>query len=129
MSSKMIPWLVAALLLLAACREPAAEVAPTPLPEPATATPLATAAPAATSTNAPLAPTETPPPPTAAPKPTATLPAPSPTSLSPFSGPTVAGRIALRELPGAGRGPVALALLDGRLYVANLTTANLSVIE
>jgi len=129
MSSKMIPWLVAALLLLAACREPAAEVAPTPLPEPATATSLATAAPAATSTSAPLAATETPPPPTAAPKPTATLPAPSPTSQSPFSGPTVAGRIALRELPGAGRGPVALALLDGRLYVANLTTANLSVIE
>jgi len=43
--------------------------------------------------------------------------------------PSIVAEIVLHELPGRGVAPKAMAFLDGRLYVANLATANVSVIE
>lgn len=51
---------------------------------------------------------------------------PSPSSLAQ---PQLVGEISLLAVPGIGRNPQALAVLDGRLYVANRGTDNVSVIE
>ncbi|UCC76749.1 MAG: hypothetical protein JSW37_14800, partial [Anaerolineales bacterium] len=63
--------------------------------------------------------------PTAVPSPTATL-APSPTQVAK---PQAVREVTLRALPGVGRAPQAIAVLDGIVYVANRTTHNVSVIE
>ncbi len=63
--------------------------------------------------------------PTAVPTPTATL-VPSPTQPAK---PQAVRELTLRALPGVGRAPQAIAVLDGRVYVANRTTDNVSVIE
>lgn len=63
--------------------------------------------------------------PTATPTPTATT-IPSPTSPTK---PQLVREIKLRSLTGAGHNPQAVAALDGRVYVANRRTDNVSVIE
>jgi len=63
--------------------------------------------------------------PTATSVPTATA-LPSPTLPTE---PQIIGEITLRPLPGVGRGPQAIAVLDGRVYVANRSSDNVSVIE
>lgn len=59
--------------------------------------------------------------------PTFTLPTPTktpaPTAI------TLGARFVLRDLPGAGRGPSALAMLDGKIFVANSATDNVAVIQ
>ncbi len=74
---------------------------------------------------APLTPTPTPLARVATPSPAATIP-PSPTLPSK---PQSVGEITLRTLPGVGHNPQAIAVLDGRVYVANRSTDNVSVIE
>lgn len=75
----------------------------------------------------PLLPTPTPSPlpPTAAPSPTVTMP-PAPTRPGKLQ---FIGEIKLRALPGVGHNPQAVAVLDGRIYIANRSTNNVSVIE
>lgn len=82
---------------------------------------------------APLAPISQP---TTAPSITATLPAPTTvptralaTSTIAASAPTVRERILLRELPGIGRQPYALAALGDKIYAACSGTQNLAVIQ
>lgn len=76
--------------------------------------------------------------PTAAPS--SAAPGTTPTGLSPVStspptrtrapeSPSVLSRFNLNELPGEGRGPVALALLGETLYVANRQSSNLAVVK
>ncbi|MBC7265277.1 MAG: hypothetical protein H5T64_13120 [Chloroflexi bacterium] len=61
------------------------------------------------------------------PSPTATV---SPTfTPPPFDRPTLLGTISLRHLPAQGRDPSDLAVVNGRVYVANRMTANVSIIE
>lgn len=54
---------------------------------------------------------------------------PTPTSLPTPVAIAFGSRFALRDLPGAGRNPVAMALLDGKVYVVNSTTDNVAVIQ
>ncbi len=63
--------------------------------------------------------------PTATAVPTATT-APSPTPVSQVQ---LVGEVSLHSLPGTGHNPQALTVLDDRVYVANRTTNNVSVIE
>ncbi|KPL22404.1 MAG: hypothetical protein AMJ93_07230 [Anaerolineae bacterium SM23_84] len=63
--------------------------------------------------------------PTLGPSPTATL-VPSPTQPPK---PQTVREVTLRALPGVGHAPQAIAISDGRVYVANRTTQNVSVIE
>jgi YVTN family beta-propeller protein len=63
--------------------------------------------------------------PTAIPSPTATL-VPSPTRPTQ---PQLVREVTLRSLPDVGHNPQAIAVLDGRIYVANRSTDNVSVIE
>lgn len=44
------------------------------------------------------------------------------------SSPAIVGRVTLRDLHGAGRGPLGIALLDGKIYVLNQDTHNLAVV-
>ena len=94
--------MISALVLgSAACSSPAA--APTPTSTMKVATPAPTSVPS-------LTPTSRPPP---------TLP----------SAPQLVGEITLRPAPGVGHGSRAIAMLDGRTYVANYGSDSVSVIE
>ncbi|MBM4428884.1 MAG: hypothetical protein FJ026_00865 [Chloroflexi bacterium] len=78
-----------------------------------------------------LPPTATAPPQTATSLPTAS-PWPSATAyLSPTNPalPQLVAEVPLRPLPGIGHNPQAVAVLDGRVYVANRQTDNVSLIE
>jgi len=59
---------------------------------------------------------------------TQTIHLPTPAS-GPPSGLQQIAEVRLRNLPASGRSPAALALLDGRLYVANWGSGNVSIIE
>jgi YVTN family beta-propeller protein len=63
--------------------------------------------------------------PSAVASPTAT---PLPSSTRPTK-PQFVREVTLRSLPGVGHNPQAIAVLDGRIYVANRSTDNVSVIE
>jgi len=82
----------------------------------------ATPSAAATATARPQSPTAAP---TATSRPVSTV-APSPTFVDAVR---FVGDIQLGALPGIGHDPQAVALLDGRIYVANRSTNNVSVIE
>ncbi len=95
------------MLLLAACGAPAAPtLPPTALPSPLPSLAASAPSPTTAPTRAALA--------------TPTLPA---------SAPTVRERFFLRELPGSGRRPLAVAALDGKVYALCGETANLAVIQ
>ena len=97
-----------------------------PSPLPATPTPDLTLSPlpptsAPTQTGTPVpSPTRT-----STPGPT-DAPTPAPLTLTE---PAIVAEIALRDLPGTGRSPSGLAWLDGRLYVTNMATANVSIVH
>lgn len=59
--------------------------------------------------------------------PSTSAPVPSPTSAPSVLG--VRERIVLRDLPGIGRNPYAIAALDGKVYTVNSTTDNVAVIQ
>ncbi len=67
------------------------------------------------------------------PTPTSPVVSSTPTSVPSFtSAPSVLGvreRIVLRDLPGIGRNPYAIAVLDGKVYTVNSTTDNVAVIQ
>ncbi len=97
-----LAWVALALVFLTvACASPPALRTPTLTPRPVT------------------------PMPTVAPSPTATV---SPSPTLPGS-PQLIEEITLRALPGVGHSPQAIAVLQGRVYVANRNTDNVSVIE
>lgn len=63
---------------------------------------------------------------------TPTLPLATPTPIpspTPLSAPAAIGTIELRLMAGVGRNPKALAIINGRLYVVNWDTDNVSIIE
>lgn len=122
-----------------------ADTTPTPTRIPPSAAPI----PLAQTTNAPTAPSSnnaaaTPTLPSLATLPPATLAGtpterPSatllpPTTLAPTqkqapSAPAILTEFRLFDLPGEGRGPVALAQLGGTLYVVNRSSGNVAVVE
>ena len=104
--SRWARWLVA--LLAATLSLGCTQATPTPVPAFVSATPAA-AAPLASSPTPPRSPT----------------PAPTPTPQEPW----IVGCVPLYHLPGQGIEPRAMAATEGRLYVANAQSANLSVIE
>ena len=77
-------------------------------------------APSATSTPPPTPPVRAP---TATPLPSVTLAPTLPVK------PELVGQVALDALPAVGHAPQAMTILDGRVYVANRGTDNVSVIE
>lgn len=102
------------LLLLVGCR-PAPSATPrptaTPFPTAAVATIVPTAVVTAMATARPT-----------------TMPTASPTAtLEPV--PSVVGTLELYSLPGSGKNPSSMVILGERLYVANWSTDNVSVIE
>jgi len=109
-----LSWLLALTVAVAAC-------APTPAPPTATATSHAQT-PRLTDGRTEYPPT---PAPTATALPTAAT-APSPTTVPQVQ---LVGEVSLRSLPGIGHNPQALTVLGSRVYVANRTTNNVSVIE
>jgi YVTN family beta-propeller protein len=109
-----LSWVLALTAVIVAC-------APTPPPPTATAT-SRTKTPRPTGTGAGYPSTLAP---AATALPTATA-APSPT---PASRVQLVGEVSLRSLPGIGHSPQSLTVLGGRIYVANRTTNNVSVIE
>jgi YVTN family beta-propeller protein len=109
-----LAWLLALAVVIAAC-------ARTPASPTATAM-SGTATPRPTDDGMGFPPTPTL---TATAGPTATS-APSPTPASQVQ---LIGEIGLRSLPGIGHSPQALTVLGGRVYVANRTTNNVSVVE
>ena len=104
--SRWARWLVA--LLAATLSLGCTQTVPTPVPAFVSATPTA-AATLASSPTPPRSPT----------------PTPTPTPEEPW----IVGRVPLYHLPGQGIEPRAIAATEGRLYVANAQSANLSVIE
>ena len=66
--------------------------------------------------------------PTLAPLPTS-VPTPAPIATTRATIPTAREKIILRDLGGAGRSPIALTVLDGKAYVANLASGNVAVIQ
>lgn len=117
------------LLLLGGCGAPMPTAMPTALP---TFVPIALAQ----TTNAPT-PTRNPnaaalPTMTRAPSATVAVPASAtaaPTQVPPRQAPTILTRFNLLDLPGEGRAPVALALRENRVYVANRGSANIGILE
>jgi len=91
----------ALVLLAVACASPPSLPTPTPHAKPPTKAPTATPTPTATAIPSPTSPTK----------------------------PQLVREIKLRSLPGVGHNPQAIAVLDGRVYVANRRTDNVSVIE
>ncbi len=90
----------------------ACTAAPTAIPTPAPA-PVATAAPTLAASV----------PPTRIPTPNATA------TAAPPSAPTVRERFVLRDLPGVGKHPAALAFSGDKLYALNTESENLAVIQ
>ena len=88
-------------LSFAGCAPGPASPTATKRPRPSTSVPTATLVPAATASPSPTSPSE----------------------------PQVVGEIVLRSLPGVGHSPQAITVLDGRAYVVNRNTGNVSVIE
>ncbi len=96
-----------ALVLLAACAPALVPATPPPMP----VSPSALASPTLGASALPSA------------APTSQVTATAPNAV------TVQQRVPLRELPGAGRRPVAIAVLGDKVYTANSETNNLAVIQ
>jgi YVTN family beta-propeller protein len=109
-----LAWLLALTVVIAAC-------APTP------ASPTATATSRSGTPRPPDGGTEYRP--TAAPTATAGPMATTAPSLTSVPQVQLVGEVSLRSLPGIGHNPLALTVLGGRVYVANRTTNNVSVID
>lgn len=120
--------LVLLAVMLVACGMPAptrqtAVVPPSQVtPFPTLPLPTATQAPTITALPPSPVPTQT------ALPPTATLPPPA-TEIPKLDAPGILTTFSLNKLPGEGRAPAALALLNGELYVANRGSANLGIID
>ncbi|MBI4791051.1 MAG: beta-propeller fold lactonase family protein [Chloroflexi bacterium] len=63
------------------------------------------------------------------PTPTTLPPTVAPTTTPPLTAPVVRQRFPLRELPGIGRGPNAMAALGDKIYVANTGSHNVAVVQ
>jgi len=119
--SRALAIFVLCLLAITGCQKhPSLQVTPSPTPwltlAVPSATPIATAKP---SSRPSVLPTRT-----LAPS----IPSPSPLPTKPKE-PSLVGNITLPSLPDPGRSPCALAILNGRLYISNRGSNNVSLIE